>query len=107
MQVLNSILLAMAAYGATAAALTTPGTSTIANVTCGQNTYSQQQIEEATAEGCRLYEEGTQVGSRKYPHNFNNREGLVFASSGPYQEFPIIKSGVYTGSESIVPAYAK
>ncbi|KAM7206058.1 guanyl-specific ribonuclease F1 [Naviculisporaceae sp. PSN 640] len=97
MQLLNSILVAFAACGATAAALATPGTTAIANVTCGLNTYSQQQIEEATAEGCRLYDEGQQIGTSKYPHKFNNREGLVFASSGPYQEFPIIRSGVYSG----------
>lgn len=103
MHILNSVLLAIATCGATAAALATPGTSSIANVTCGPNIYSQQQIEEATAEGCRLYDAGQQIGSSKYPHTFNNRERLVFASSGPYQEFPIVKGGVYTGSEYTQP----
>ncbi|KAM7219452.1 guanyl-specific ribonuclease N1 [Rhypophila decipiens] len=97
MHVLNSLLVAIAACGATVRAAATPGTNSIANVTCGSNTYSQQQIEEATAEGCRLYDQGQQIGNSKYPHKFNNREGLVFASSGPYEEFPIIRSGVYAG----------
>ncbi|OLN89316.1 Guanyl-specific ribonuclease F1-like protein 2 [Colletotrichum chlorophyti] len=73
------------------------GTSTVGSVTCGTNKYSRKQIEEATAEGCRLYAANQQIGTSQYPHRFNNREGLVFATSGPYQEFPIIPSGNYTG----------
>jgi len=78
---------------------TTPGTASLGNVTCGTKTYSRRQVDEATAEGCRLHSEGLQIGNSKYPHRFNNREGLVFATSGPYQEFPIISSGNYSGSE--------
>ncbi|WQF87588.1 Putative guanine-specific ribonuclease N1/T1/U2, ribonuclease/ribotoxin [Colletotrichum destructivum] len=73
------------------------GTANIGTVTCGDNRYSKKQIEEATAEGCRLHAANQQLGSSQYPHRFNNRENLAFASSGPYQEFPIISSGNYTG----------
>ncbi|KAJ0165063.1 Guanyl-specific ribonuclease F1 [Colletotrichum tanaceti] len=73
------------------------GTANIGTVTCGDNRYSKKQIEEATAEGCRLHAVNQQLGSSQYPHRFNNRENLAFASSGPYQEFPIVSSGNYTG----------
>ncbi|EFQ30862.1 ribonuclease [Colletotrichum graminicola] len=73
------------------------GVISIGDAVCGDNSYSRQQIEEATAEGCRLYFAGKQVGSSEYPHRFNNRENLVLATAGPYQEFPIIPSGNYTG----------
>lgn len=78
---------------------TTPGTANLGSLTCGTKTYSRRQVDEATAEGCRLYSEGQQIGNSKYPHRFNNREGLVFATSGPYQEFPIIAGGNYSGSK--------
>ncbi|KXX73227.1 Guanyl-specific ribonuclease F1 [Madurella mycetomatis] len=96
-------LLTVALYAAAAAAAADlafdkrQGTTTLGNVTCGTQSYSAQQVNEATAEGCRLHAAGQQIGSSRYPHRFNNREGLVFATSGPYQEFPILESGVYTG----------
>ena len=73
------------------------GTADITSVTCGRNKYSKKQVDEATAEGCRLHDAGQQIGSNRYPHRFNNRENLVFAASGPYQEFPILTNGNYTG----------
>ncbi|KAL2261656.1 hypothetical protein VTK26DRAFT_3671 [Humicola hyalothermophila] len=73
------------------------GTASLGNVTCGRNSYSKQQVDAAVAEGCRLHKAGEQIGSSKYPHRFNNREGLELATDGPYQEFPILPSGVYTG----------
>ncbi|KAL0934945.1 guanyl-specific ribonuclease N1 [Colletotrichum truncatum] len=73
------------------------GTNSIESVTCGTTKYSRKQLNEATAEGCRLYAANQQLGTSQYPHRFNNREGLVFATSGPYQEFPILSSGNYTG----------
>lgn len=69
--------------------------------TCGGNTYSSSQIDSATSEGCSLHAAGETVGSNDYPHTFNNREGLPLESDGPYQEFPILTSGVYTGGESV------
>lgn len=74
------------------------GTADIATVTCGTNKYSRKQVAEAAAEGCRLYAANQQIGTSQYPHTFNNRENLVFTTSGPYQEFPILTSGNYTGS---------
>ncbi|WYZ43994.1 hypothetical protein EsH8_VII_000430 [Colletotrichum jinshuiense] len=73
------------------------GTADIATVTCGTNKYSRKQVAEAAAEGCRLYAANQQIGTSQYPHTFNNRENLVFTTSGPYQEFPILTSGNYTG----------
>ncbi|GKT41591.1 guanyl-specific ribonuclease F1 [Colletotrichum spaethianum] len=73
------------------------GTANVGSVTCGDNSYSRQQLEEAAAEGCRLHAANQQVGASEYPHRFNNRENLSFATSGPFQEFPIIPSGNYTG----------
>lgn len=76
------------------------GTTSLESVTCGSNKYTQKQVDEAVGEGCRLIAANQQLGTNKYPHRFNNREGLVFATSGPYQEFPILKSGNYTGRKS-------
>jgi hypothetical protein len=95
--------LVLALYAAAAAANVTleprQGTAALSNVTCGRASYTKQQVDAAVAGGCRLHAEGDQLGSGNYPHRFNNREGLVFAVSGPYQEFPILASGaVYSGS---------
>lgn len=92
------------AFGALATAQSVTGTSSLSSVTCGSNRYSAQQILDATTEACRLYAANQQLGTNNYPHQFNNREGLIFAASGPYQEFPVIAGGaVYTGRESPFP----
>jgi hypothetical protein len=83
-----------------AAAAAQAGTASLSSVTCGNNKYTRKQVDEATAEGCRLHASGQALGNNNYPHQFNNREGLVFAASGPYQEFPIVSSGNYTGRKS-------
>lgn len=88
--------LSLALYAVAAVA---QGTASLSGVTCAQTAYTKQQIDDAVTEGCRLHAAGQQLGNSKYPHTFNNREGLVFAASGPYQEFPILHTGaVYTGS---------
>ncbi|GAB1317447.1 hypothetical protein MFIFM68171_07657 [Madurella fahalii] len=94
---LLAVVLCTAAAAANKAFEKRQGTATLGNVTCGTHSYSKQQVEEATAEGCRLHAAGQQIGSNKYPHRFNNREGLEFATFGPYQEFPILENGVYAG----------
>lgn len=66
---------------------------------CGGNTFSSSQINSAVQEGCALHFSGDTVGSNDYPHTFNNREGLPLDGSGPYQEFPILTSGVYDGGK--------
>ncbi|KAK5630901.1 hypothetical protein RRF57_006616 [Xylaria bambusicola] len=35
--------------------------------------------------------------ANSYPHTYNNYEGFSFTVSGPYLEFPMLSSGVYTG----------
>ena len=41
---------------------------------------------------------GSVAGSSTYPHKYNNYEGFDFPVTGPYEEFPILKSGaVYSG----------
>jgi hypothetical protein len=92
---LNSILTTTLLFAIAAA----QGTASISSVTCGNYKYTRKQVDEATGEGCRLFAAGQQIGNNNYPHQFNNREALVFATSGPYQEFPILTSGNYTGSE--------
>ncbi|KAF6824605.1 guanyl-specific ribonuclease N1 [Colletotrichum musicola] len=102
----STIVLALAALaaanpvpaaGSDAALAKRQGTSSLDAVRCADARYSRRQVEEATAEGCRLHAAKETLGNSKYPHTFNNRESLVFAASGPYQEFPIIASGNYTG----------
>ncbi|KAL2133707.1 hypothetical protein VTI74DRAFT_1883 [Chaetomium olivicolor] len=99
---LSTLALALCAIAATASPAPSllearQGTTSLASVTCGSTTYTKKQVDDAVAEGCRLYAANEQIGTSKYPHQFNNREGLVFAASGPYQEFPILQSGVYAG----------
>lgn len=98
---LKTLLVASLA-GAAAAADTPAGVSNVESVTCGNTRYEQTQIERAVAEGCDLYDQNRQVGRSKYPHRFNNREDLTFNAPGPYQEFPIVSSGTYKGSESTI-----
>lgn len=98
------LLLLTTAFAALAIAQSVTGTSSLSSVTCGSNRYTAQQILDATTEACRLYAANQQLGTNNYPHQFNNREGLIFAASGPYQEFPVIAGGaVYTGRESPLP----
>lgn len=70
------------------------------SISCGGNTYSASQLRSATNEGCDLHAAGETLGNNNYPHTFNNREGLSFETSGPYQEFPVMTGGVYTGGKS-------
>ena len=75
------------------------GTASLGSLSCGKVNYTKKEVDAAVAEACSLFAAGDQLGSSKYPHQFNNREGLTFAVSGPYQEFPILSSGqVYSGS---------
>ncbi|KAK4502172.1 hypothetical protein PRZ48_005597 [Zasmidium cellare] len=67
------------------------------STTCGNNYYSSGQVSNAVNQGYNYYANGEQVGSGDYPHTYNNYEGFDFPVSGPYQEFPIKESGVYTG----------
>lgn len=65
-------------------------------VTCGTVPYSASAVASASDRACKYYKDRNSVND--YPHTFNNREGFVFATSGPYIEFPIMKTGVlYNG----------
>lgn len=85
----------LAAFAAAA-----PAASTLeerAATTCGSTSYSAAQVSAASQQACSYYKDGKKAGS--YPHTYNNYEGFNFRVAGPYQEFPIKSSGVYTGGE--------
>lgn len=69
--------------------------------TCGNTAYSAAQVRAAANAACSYYRADDTAGSSTYPHTYNNREGFDFLVSGPYQEFPIKSSGVYTGGMSL------
>lgn len=95
------------------------------STTCGSTSYTAAQVRAAVSQGYNYYASDQQVGSNDYPHTYNNYEGfgqcshshiecwprwylavsqltsiLDFDVSGPYQEFPLLKSGPYTGGMS-------
>jgi hypothetical protein len=101
---ISSLTLALYAVAATAnpSLEARQGTTSLTSITCGGTTYTKQQVDAAVAEGCRLHGFGRQLGDNKYPHQFNNREGLVFAAAGPYQEFPILANRLlYAGTSKL------
>ncbi|KAI0397036.1 Ribonuclease/ribotoxin [Xylariaceae sp. FL0594] len=66
-----------------------------AATTCGSHYYSATQVSQAASRACSDYKSGSSPGG--YPHTYNNYEGFSFPISGPYLEFPILESGLYTG----------
>lgn len=72
------------------------------STTCGNNYYSSSQVRAALNQGYGYYADDDEAGSSDYPHTYNNYEGFDFPVSGPYQEFPIKESGVYTGGEFLL-----
>lgn len=66
---------------------------------CGSTSYSAAQVRAAANAACQYYQADDTAGSSTYPHTYNNREGFDFLVNGPYQEFPIRTSGVYTGGK--------
>jgi len=64
---------------------------------CAGTKYSQSQIDAAATAALTYYSSGSTVGSDKYPHKYNDYEGFTFTCSSPYLEFPIKKSGTYSG----------
>lgn len=66
--------------------------------TCGSVSYTAAEVADAVDAGCGHFQDGTQAGSSSYPHRYNNWEEFEFKGfPGPFQEFPIVGSGVYTG----------
>lgn len=94
MQFLLALFPLLAAFAAAAPASTLEER---AATTCGSTFYSAAQVNEASQQACSYYKDGKRAGS--YPHTYNNYEGFNFRVAGPYQEFPIKSSGLYTGGE--------
>lgn len=67
--------------------------------TCGSTDYSASQVSDAADAACSYVQDGTTAGGSSYPHTYNNYEGFDFAADGPWQEFPMLSDGVYTGGE--------
>ncbi|KAM0481801.1 hypothetical protein ACHAPX_003128 [Trichoderma viride] len=63
--------------------------------------YGDAQVAAAAQKACTLFKAKQTIGTNKYPHKFNNGEKFKFNGvKGPYQEFPIIKTGaLYTGGD--------
>jgi len=70
-----------------------------AATTCGSTSYSAGAVDAASSAACTYVQNGGTAGSSTYPHRYNNYEGFEFKGlSGPFYEFPILKSGkVYGG----------
>ncbi|KHN97719.1 Guanyl-specific ribonuclease F1 [Metarhizium album ARSEF 1941] len=65
---------------------------------CGGVQYTSDDVQAAADTACDHVRSGSHAGSSTYPHRYNNYEGFDFPVSGPYDEFPILKSGaVYSG----------
>ncbi|KAK8069088.1 Ribonuclease f1 [Apiospora phragmitis] len=96
MQFLLTLFPLLAAFVAAA-----PGAAILedrAATTCGSTSYSAAQVNAASQQACTYYKNNQQANS--YPHTYNNYEGFNFRVAGPYQEFPIKSSGLYTGVRS-------
>lgn len=72
--------------------------------TCGNVHYSAGAVQAAADAACGYVQNGGTAGSSTYPHRYNNYEGFDFNGvQGPYNEFPILKSGrVYSGGMSFI-----
>lgn len=72
----------------------------LAATTCGSTYYTATQVNQAAQKACTYYSSGDAPGG--YPHTYNNYEGFSFSVSGPYLEFPLLSSGVYTGGRLLL-----
>ncbi|PVH94149.1 ribonuclease-domain-containing protein [Periconia macrospinosa] len=109
MKFLSSLLFLVASTSTTFALPTTVVTETgvienkiaivdrQANVVCGSNSYTSSQLTAARNSAANYLKQGGTAGGSSYPHVYNNYEGFDFLISGTYYEFPLLKSGVYTG----------
>ncbi|KAH9907561.1 Ribonuclease/ribotoxin [Xylariomycetidae sp. FL2044] len=93
MRFLASILALAAAAVVTAAPA--PVVEERAATTCGSTYYTATQVNQAAQKACSYYQAGSTASD--YPHTYNNYEGFDFSVSGPYLEFPMLSSGVFTG----------
>lgn len=69
-----------------------------ADATCGSVYYSASQVNQASQAACNYVRDGDTAGGSTYPHRYNNYEDFEFNGlSGPFYEFPIKSSGIYSG----------
>ncbi|KAK7451751.1 hypothetical protein VKT23_012430 [Stygiomarasmius scandens] len=68
------------------------------DVTCGSNVYTVSEVVAAVDAGVDHLD--NPIGDNSYPHTFNNFEGLELFCNGEsaFNEFPILRSGIYDGS---------
>ncbi|RDA89087.1 hypothetical protein CP532_2217 [Ophiocordyceps camponoti-leonardi (nom. inval.)] len=66
---------------------------------CGNTFYSSSDVDAASEKACEYVRDEERAGDSTYPHRYNNFEGFRFRDySGPFYEFPILRSGrVYRG----------
>ncbi|KAI1108544.1 Ribonuclease/ribotoxin [Nemania sp. NC0429] len=95
MQVFVSLLALVALVTPALAAPVMEERAAAAATTCGKNSYTAAQVNSAAQKACSYYQSGSAPGG--YPHTYNNYEGFSFKVSGPWLEFPMLTSGVYTG----------
>ncbi|EFQ99851.1 guanyl-specific ribonuclease F1 [Nannizzia gypsea CBS 118893] len=66
--------------------------------TCGSTYYSSSQVTAASNAACQYVMSGSTAGGSSYPHEYHNYEGFYFQGlDGPFYEFPLRTSGVYSG----------
>ncbi|KAJ2893385.1 guanyl-specific ribonuclease f1 [Zalerion maritima] len=66
-----------------------------ADTVCGSNAYTSGEVKSAANTACQRVNADSQVNG--YPHTYNNYEGFDFLVDGPYDEFPILTTGIYKG----------
>ncbi|KAI0965269.1 Ribonuclease/ribotoxin [Xylaria arbuscula] len=76
-------------------ALSAPLLEERAATTCGSTSYTATQVNQAAQKAYSDYKAGSAPSG--YPHTYNNYEGFSFPVAGPYLEFPLLSSGVFTG----------
>ncbi|KAG0642723.1 Ribonuclease/ribotoxin [Tuber brumale] len=84
------------------AAIITPTLAVVSGITgvnCHGHIFTPAQVSAAANAALSHLNDGTQVGSNDYPHQYNNRENFTFNSGcwAPYYEFPMFRDRVYTG----------
>ncbi|RYC55198.1 hypothetical protein CHU98_g11010 [Xylaria longipes] len=94
MHILPIVLVAISAVTVSGAAV---GRRQSCAYTCGDNCYTQSNIDDAVTKGYGYQQDGETVGSNDYPHQYNDYEGFDFPDKAPWYEFPILTSGAYTG----------
>ncbi|QRV93323.1 ribonuclease [Ceratobasidium sp. AG-Ba] len=71
---------------------------------CNGYTFTAAQVQSAAQESLSHVLAGTTVGTNKYPHVLDNREGFTYPAGCTVTryEFPIFKNKIYTGGDPSV-----